>query len=214
MKPASSTGGAACRSSSQCRARRAAFILFVAAIAAAAVPCAGAKPDLYLLDPAGRRVDPFQGSQRATVFIFVRTDCPVSNRYAPVIRELKQRFTPKGAAFWLIYPNAKVTIAAILKHDRDFQFDCPALRDPRHELVKLTGAKITPEAVVFVPAGAHNDGRIVYRGRIDNQFVDFGIARPAATTHDLADALAAALAGKQVAVANTRAVGCYISDLP
>ena len=188
------------------------LILLSSAIAVAAHPAP--QPDLYLLDPGGHAVNPFQSQARATVFIFVRTDCPVANRYAPVIRHLTQEFSPRGAAFWLVYPNAKVTPAAIVKHDRAFRFDCPALRDPRHELVKLTGAQITPEAVVFVPTQPGAAGRIVYRGRIDNQYVDFGITRPAATTHDLADALSAALAGRPVAVARTKAVGCYISDLP
>lgn len=186
------------------------LVLLGVALLAGPVPAAaGAKPDLHLFEPGGRPVDPFLGGARATVFIFVRTDCPVSNRYAPVIRGLKREFAPRGAAFWLVYPNARVTAAAIAKHDREFHFDCPALCDPRHELVKLTGAEITPEAVVFVPGG-----RIVYRGRIDNEYVDFGITRPAATTHDLADALAAALAGKPVAEPSTQAIGCYIADLP
>jgi len=186
-------------------------LLFLGAVMlTGAVRASGAaQPTLHLLDTNGRLVDPFQGHARATVFIFVRTDCPVTNRYAPLIRRLHKEFTPRGVAFWLVYPSALATTAAILNHDRDFQFDCPALRDPHHELVKLTGADITPEAVVVVTGQ-----RIVYRGRIDNQYVDFGVTRPAATTHDLADALAATLAGKPVAVASTRAIGCYISDLP
>lgn len=186
------------------------FMLLGAAMTVGAVrSAAAAAPRLYLLDTNGRLVDPFQGRARATIFIFVRTDCPVTNRYAPVIRQLQQEFAPRGAAFWLVYPDALITTAAILNHDREFQFDCPALRDPRHELVKLTGAEITPEAVVFL-----HGKRMVYRGRIDNEYVDFGVTRPAATAHDLADALTAALAGKPVAMARTRAIGCYISDLP
>lgn len=38
--------------------------------------------DLGTQDLAGKPVDPFAPSANVRVFIFVRTDCPVSNRYA------------------------------------------------------------------------------------------------------------------------------------
>jgi hypothetical protein len=54
---------------------------------------------------------------------------------------------------------------------------------------------------------------LVYSGRIDDRYVDFGKARQAASTHDLEAAIANTLAGKPVAQARTRAVGCYLTDL-
>ena len=56
------------------------------------------------------------------------------------------------------------------------------------------------------------NGRAIYVGRIDDRYVDLGLERPAPTTHDLADALTAALAGKPIARATTQAVGCFIAD--
>jgi hypothetical protein len=55
-------------------------------------------------------------------------------------------------------------------------------------------------------------GKVVYRGRIDDRYVDLGLERPAATTHDLGDALEAVMTGKPVAHPTTQAVGCYIAD--
>ena len=55
--------------------------------------------------------------------------------------------------------------------------------------------------------------RMTYRGRIDDLYVDFGKSRPEATTHELADALSATLAGEDVVEPVTEAVGCYIGDL-
>ncbi len=37
---------------------------------------------------------------KATVFIFVATDCPNSNTYAPVLARLYQEFSPRGIAFF------------------------------------------------------------------------------------------------------------------
>ena len=81
-----------------------------------------------------------------------------------------------------------------------------ALRDPKHALVAAVGATITPEAVVWAQS------RVQYRGRIDDRYVDLGVERPAATTHDLADALTAVVAGRPVPNPETQAVGCYIAD--
>jgi hypothetical protein len=159
---------------------------------------------------AGAAVDPLAvpNAAKAIVFLFTSTDCPISNRYAPELRRLAALFAPKGVVFRLVYPNPAEDAGAIRTHIVDFAYGgaAEALRDPTHALVKFTGATITPEAVVYAA------GRVQYRGRVDNRFVDFGVDRPAATEHDLHDAIAAILAGKPVAHPETQAVGCYIAD--
>jgi ribosomal protein L35AE/L33A len=146
---------------------------------------------------------------KAIVFLFTSTDCPISNRYAPEVRRLVEKFGTEGVVFRLVYPASGDTEAAIREHMAAFSYKgaADALRDPKLALVKYVGATITPEAAVY--AG----GRVVYRGRIDDRYVDLGVERPAARTHDLADAIAAAVAGKPVAHATTQAVGCFIADL-
>jgi hypothetical protein len=162
----------------------------------------------FATDLEGKPADPFRAAQgKVVVLIFVRTDCPVSNRYAPTIQQLSVLNTEK-AAFFLVYPSRKETSETIRKHDRDFGYTLAALHDPQHILVKQSQAQVTPEAAVF---DAHR--RLVYHGRIDNLYEDFGHARKTATTHELADAIAAAIAGKMLTRNATPAVGCYISDL-
>jgi thiol-disulfide isomerase/thioredoxin len=144
---------------------------------------------------------------KVVVLIFVRTDCPISNRYAPMIQQLSTQHR-KDATFFLVYPDKKETPDAIRKHDREFGYSFAALRDPQHILVKESAAQITPEAAVFDARR-----RLVYHGRIDNLYEDFGHARKSPTTHELADAIEAALAGNALSGDATPAVGCYISDL-
>jgi thiol-disulfide isomerase/thioredoxin len=159
-------------------------------------------------DLEGKPADPFRAAQgKVVVLIFVRTDCPVSNRYAPTIQQLSAHNTDK-AAFFLVYPSKKETSETIRKHDRDFGYALAALHDPQHILVKQSQAQITPEAAVF-----DANRRLVYHGRIDNLYEDFGHARKTATTHELADAIRAAIAGRTINGNATPAVGCYISDL-
>jgi hypothetical protein len=160
------------------------------------------------LDLAGNAVDPFQASKgKVVVLIFVRTDCPISNRYAPTIQRLSVMHAQK-AAFWLVYPSRKESAEMIREHDEEFGYRVPALRDPQRVLVKLSRAQITPEAAVF-----DGNRRLTYHGRIDNLYEDFGHSRKAPTTHELEDAIEAALGGKMLSANSTPAVGCYISDL-
>src|SRR5207253_9122812 len=69
------------------------------------------------------------------------------------------------------------------RRSSDLGYKLPALRDPQHALVTQAQVQVTPEAAVF-DANHH----LLYHGRIDDLYQDFGRARPAATTHELDDA--------------------------
>jgi hypothetical protein len=156
----------------------------------------------------GKPLDPFAASaNRVVVLLFVRTDCPISNRYAPLLQKLGEEFRGK-AEFWLVYPDRAESSSQIKTHLRDYHYSIAALRDTDHALVRRAQATITPEAAVF-----DSSGRLLYHGRIDNWYEDFGRSRPAATTHELEDAITSAIAAKPVHPDHANAVGCYISDL-
>jgi hypothetical protein len=160
------------------------------------------------LDLAGNARDPFAAPARARVFVFVRSDCPITNRYAPEMRRIAGEFEGEGVEFWLVYADPSETVAKIQRHLADYGFQGLILRDPRHELVKRAHATIAPEAAVFDAAG-----RLVYHGRIDDLWLDAGRARPQARIHDLDDAIEDLLAGRPVKVSETRAIGCSLADV-
>ena len=156
----------------------------------------------------GAAVNPFAASSgKVVVLVFVRRDCPVSGRYAPAIQQISKRYADT-ASFWLVYPDKSESSQAIRKSVADFGYRLPVLRDPQRELVKLSHVQITPEVAVF-----DRNHRLVYDGRIDDWYIDLSRARPAPTTHELQDALNAAMNGGSVAPKEVRGVGCYISDL-
>ncbi len=161
---------------------------------------------------AGQTVQPLQKTQgKAIVFLFIQTGCPISNRYAPEIKRLYEKFAASGVTFQLVYPDKDDSAAAIRQHLEEFGYKMDALRDSRRELVKATGVNVTPEAAVFVPS---DDGvRMVYRGRIDDLVAAFGKTRPTPTTHDLEVTLDNILSGKPVTSKTTVAIGCAIADL-
>ena len=160
------------------------------------------------VDLAGNPVDPFLSSPgKVVVLVFVRTDCPVSNRYAPTIQRISAQHLDR-AAFWLVYPSKADSPDTIRKHQQDFSYKLPALRDLQHTLVKQGRVQITPEVAVF-----DVNRRLIYHGRIDNLYEDFGRARSTPTTHELDDAILAAINRKPLSADAVPAVGCYISDL-
>jgi len=155
----------------------------------------------------GTPANPFQEYPgRVVVLVFVRTDCPISNRYAPAIQRISAKYEAK-AAFWLVYPDKSESAEKIRQHEREYHYKLPALRDLQHTLVKLAQARVTPEVAVF--DASH---RLTYHGRIDDLYQDLGRARHAAATHELEDAVQAALSGHSPP-ASTPSVGCFISDL-
>lgn len=190
------------------RALSCAVALALVLLNGASVRPTAAFPDKTAEDLSGKALDPLRVSQgRLVVLVFVRTDCPISNRYAPLLQELSEKFRGK-INFWLVYPDRNESAPQIKTHLQEFHYSIPALRDTQHALVKRSQATITPEAALFDPSG-----RLLYHGRIDNWYEDFGRARSAPTTHELNDAISAALEGRTVGISHANAVGCYISDL-
>ena len=171
-------------------------------------------------DLEGHSIDPFGNADAPiTVTLFVDSDCPVSNRYAPEFQRLQARYAPRGVDFWLVYPDPEISMQTIRTHMREYGYAFPALVDPEHSLVKRANALVTPEAGIFL-----SDGTLVYHGRIDNRYVDLTRRRAQATQHDVEDVLNALLAGESVDASwnpapgrsleamSTPGVGCYIED--
>jgi hypothetical protein len=159
-------------------------------------------------DLDGKIIDPLQAaSGKIVVLVFLRRDCPVSSRYAPIIRQISAQHE-RDASFWLVFPDKTETSQTIQQYLHEYSYRLPALRDPEHALVKLAQVQITPEVAVF-----NRSHQLIYDGRIDNWYVDLGRSRAAPSTHELDDAIQSAAAGNKPAVKQVRGVGCYISDL-
>jgi hypothetical protein len=106
---------------------------------------------------------------------------------------------------YIVQVDPELTPAAAREHAAQYQLSLPVLLDPKHQLVKLARATITPEVVVF-----GRNGGVLYRGRIDNNYAAFGKKRAWVQNHDLIDALDAIAAGQPVKVKETKAIGCLI----
>jgi hypothetical protein len=161
-----------------------------------------------VLDLEGRSVDPIGAAKaKAVVLIFVCTDCPIANRYAPEIERLYEFYRGRGVEFWLVYADPRDDAGKIQKHLKEYQYKLAAIRDPHHRLVTRCKVTKTPEAALIAP-----NGKQVYRGRIDDRNTGYGQTRDAPTRRDLQEAIDSVLHGRPVRVATTDVVGCFIPD--
>lgn len=142
-------------------------------------------------------------AHKATVFLFIACQCPISNAYAPRMTRLAGRYGPRGVLFLGVYSNRQEGRAEIAGNAREHSLAFPVIRDADAALAELIGAKMTPEAIVADASGA-----IRYRGRIDDNVLTTQVR-----SSDLRAALDAVLDGKAVARSETRVVGCAIRRL-
>jgi len=158
-------------------------------------------------DVNGRPFSPFAPAAKANVLLFVQTDCPISNSYAPEIQRICKAYALKGVSCALAYEDVKVDAASVQKHMTEYGYaGVAAAIDTSRAIADKARATITPEAVIVDATGA-----IRYRGRIDNFYAALGKPRQHVTEHDLTDALDAVLAGKPVPKPETAALGCFIA---
>jgi hypothetical protein len=147
---------------------------------------------------------PAQG--RWSVLFFLTSDCPIANQYAPEIRRICDKYEPEGARCYLVYADPSLTVEAVRKHAHDYHAArFPAVLDSGYRMVDAAGATVSSEVAVF-----SNEGKLAYRGRIDDFNADLGVPRQRATSHDLRDTLDALIAGRNVPNPRTETVGCFL----
>ena len=160
-----------------------------------------------LLLLAGCSTSAPNSSSKARVLFFITSDCPIANGFAPEIQRIVEQYGPRGLEFERVYTDYTLTPEAVQKHGREYGYASAARIDKDHSVARTYGVTVTPTAVVVGP-----DGKWVYRGRIDDRYLAPGQYRLVPTTHELRDALDSVLAGRPVAVSETKAAGCPLTE--
>jgi hypothetical protein len=147
------------------------------------------------------------GGIRASVFFFLTADCPIANAFAPEIKRIVEDYALRGVAFSMVYTDLSQTAEAARRHAAEYGYTSPVRLDEGRLLSRRYGITVTPEVVVVDLNGERR-----YRGRIDDRYLAPGRYRLQPTTRELRDAIEAVLAGRPVAVAQTPAAGCPLTD--
>ena len=163
-------------------------------------------PAFTLPDTAGAaHAVPLDDPPPATVLIVTCLHCPYVVAWNPRLRAVAEEYAPRGVRFLGVNANdASRFPADSLDHMRRFvreqAWPYPYLHDESQDVARALGAEVTPH--VFVLDGAQ---RLAYRGAPDGDHRD-----PSQVAGWLRGALTAALAGRPVEPAETRARGCSV----
>ncbi len=140
------------------------------------------------------------GTSHATVVVFVSALCPISMDYGERLTKLNADFSSRDVLMMLVNSNQNESDAQVEERRKVARLPMPVYRDPNNGLAEELAAYGTPSAVVL-----DQRGTIRYSGAIDDA------RNPTRVTKQyLREAIEAVLAGKAVAQAQTRTLGCSI----
>lgn len=106
-----------------------------------------------------------------------------------------------------IFPNAVISNAASMdSFARVHELPFSVQLDEGQKLTRELQATITPEVILL----NHINGRILYRGKIDNMYERVGKKRQVVTQFYLEEALKSALNSENIEIKSTEPVGCFI----
>jgi peroxiredoxin len=142
---------------------------------------------------------------RASVFIFLSPECPISQQCTKELEQLAQRFTSSGIAFYGVIPGSFYTKDEIAAFARTYRVSFPLLIDDRYNLTHQLNATITPEVVVV-----DSTGSVKYSGAVDNAYQSLGHKNARTTEHYLDAALTAIQFRKDILIRRTTPVGCLV----
>jgi hypothetical protein len=139
---------------------------------------------------------------KIVAFVFLGTDCPISQDYVGIINKLQQKYPQ--VRFLGVLPASNNREKK--RFEKEYQVSFELKADQHKKLVEQFDVTITPE-VVLVDA----DSKVRYQGAIDNWYFELGRHRPQATEYYLSDAIDDVLAMRDVRMHRTKAIGCILS---
>ncbi|MEX2111823.1 MAG: redoxin domain-containing protein [Pirellulales bacterium] len=146
--------------------------------------------------------------KKLVVVAFLGVECPLSKLYAPRLVELAAKYETQGVAFVAVDPNRQDAVTEMDHFAKTHDLSFPFLKDLNNELADAMGAARVPQVFLL-----DADRAIRYAGRVDDQYgfeSGSGYAKFKIKQEDLANAIDAVLAGKEVEKPITDAKGCLI----
>jgi peroxiredoxin len=146
---------------------------------------------------------------KGAIVVFTCNHCPFAQAYEERIIALHNKYSAKGYPVIAINPNDKTiepedSFEEMVKRANQHKYPFEYLYDSTQEVANAFGAARTPH--IFVVQKSKSDYIIKYIGAIDDNTDD----PQAATKHYVEDAVNSLLAGQDVAVKTTKAIGCTI----
>ncbi|MFA6236696.1 MAG: redoxin family protein [Bacteriovorax sp.] len=145
-----------------------------------------------LLDHLGRYQELYRNfDAKAIVIIAQSNDCPIIQKYAAALNELKKKYESKNISFFMINPNKNDVRDTVAKEVADYKYEIPILLDPSQVVTESLGITRSSEAVIIDP----NGWKIIYRGAIDDR-LGYGVDKQMARNNYLSNKLDSIVANK------------------
>lgn len=144
--------------------------------------------------------------KRLTAFVFLSPECPLCRNYTVTLNKLSNEFE-KDLAIVGVIPGKTYRRKIIQDFKTEYHIAYPLQRDAKKKLSALWNATTTPE-VVLVDA----QYQVIYRGAIDDWAISPGRKKLSPQNMYLRNAVIQTLAGGEIAIRSTKAVGCLIND--
>ena len=163
--------------------------------------------ELHLADLVAKHGD--QDGAAAVAVVFTCNECPFAKAYEPVLLDLAKRYADENVQFVLVNSNDPKIVPGdsfekMQARAKEKAYPFPYLYDATQATATAYGARVTPHVFLF-----DRKLELRYRGRVNDSKDPRGDAKTA-ENHDLVNAIDAVLAGKDVAVSDTKAFGCSI----
>ncbi|MBV6479085.1 MAG: Thiol-disulfide oxidoreductase ResA [Ignavibacteria bacterium] len=142
-----------------------------------------------------------KSNAKATVIVFISTECPFVQPYTERLINLTNEFTPKGIVIWGINSNSTEPTDEVINHANEKKYNFPVLKDNNNVVADIFSAERTPEVFVIDNASM----KLIYHGRIDDNKDASEV-----TSNDLQNALNEFLNGTEITNKENKAFGCSI----
>ncbi|GAB5405847.1 MAG: redoxin domain-containing protein [Aureliella sp.] len=143
------------------------------------------------------------GEGQLSAVCFLGTQCPMARSYATKLSKIQAEFSGRLQVIGVM-SNRQDSLDEVKAYAKELDVRFSIVHDTTGELAAQYGATRTPEAFLL-----DTKGLLRYRGRIDDQYAP-GVAKSRSTRNDLKIAIEQLLAGQNVAVPKTEALGCLI----
>ncbi len=138
------------------------------------------------------------------LIVFVAPECPISEAILLNLQQISKEYNNELLHIQLVIPGSLYSNAEVDSFVNINNIKFEVIIDSNAELVNKYQATITPEVFLIL------NNQVIYEGAVDDRAVDNEFIKQSATENYLSDAIQNALAGKEVVVKKTKAVGCYI----
>ncbi|MEO2168254.1 MAG: thioredoxin family protein [bacterium] len=172
-----------------------------------AIRLGSACPDFHLPSVEGGELgrNDFK-DKKVLVVMFICRHCPYVIAVEERIVALRRAYEDQGVQFVGICANDAADYpddapAKLAERAREMDYGFPYLVDESQVVARAFGAVCTPDLYVY-----DAERKLAYHGRIDDSWQELAKA----TTHELADALDALVAGTQPASKQIPSMGCSI----